>query len=512
MDQSMNKIERKILKKEVLCALIVLGVTIIMVPLLIIGKYNHMSADDYWYALQPHLVWIETQNIGNVIVQAFEGMSNTWENWQGTYSSALMFGLTPSIFGEQYYFIVPYMMIGMVFLATFALFYLLYKIFLKSGFCIWVIVSSLTAFMQVEFMYSPASGLYWYNGSVHYVFMQGILYLGITCGGLFFYRCFIPYKSKIGQRIRLILFLLLASGFGFFAAGGNFSTGLLTMECYTIFLGAAIYIAYRYHKLAAAFLIPFLAVLSGFLLSTLAPGNANRQGSFQKSGVLQSILTSFGYSFTQALDWINPFVLLCLLLLLPLLLKVVSGLSFDFPFPLVPLMLSYCLYASMFTPGLYALGELPLSRNQNICKMFLLILLVINETYCLGWLLHKVDKIRKLVPVHGKNVWAWTGVLAGAGILFIVLFLRLDPVERKAKFVSWGAMELITTGLGELYHVEYLTRLNEYVNSEEMIIYVEPYTVHPYPLWTSQEEEPPGGSEAAWYGKWGIFFSEELME
>jgi hypothetical protein len=498
--------ERNLLTKEILCVIVVFGVAIMMLPLLIIGKYNHMSADDYWYALQPHLVWVKTQNIASVIAQAFGGMLHIWETWQGTYSSAFLFGLTPSIFGEQYYFIVPYMMIGMVFFSTFALFYVIHKKLLKSSFCIWIIVSSLTAFMQVEFMYSPASGLYWYNGSVHYVFMQGVFYLGITCGILFFYRCFVPYKSKVGQRIWLLLSLFLASGFGFLAAGGNFSTGLLTMECYTICLGVAIYIAYRYHKLAAAFFIPFSAVLCGFLLCTLAPGNANRQESFQKSGVFQSILTSFGYSFTQALDWINPFVLLCLFLLLPLLLKVVSGLSFNFPFPLIPLILSYCLYASMFTPGLYALGELPLSRNQNICKMFLLILLVLNETYCLGWMLHKVDKTRKLVPVHGKNVWAWTGVLTGASILFIVLFLRLDPVEQKAKLVSWGAMDLITTGLGELYHVEYLTRLNEYVNSEEMIIYVKPYTVQPFPLWISQEGEQPGGS--AWYGKWGIFLEE----
>jgi hypothetical protein len=118
--------------------------------------------------------------------------------------------------------------------------------------------------------------------------------------------------------------------------------------------------------------------------------------------------------------------------------------------------------------------------------------------------------VRRLVPAHGKNVWIWTGVLAGAVILFGVLFWQLDPGTKKAKFVSLGAVELITTGLGELYHVEYLTRLNQYVNSDEMIIYVEPYTVHPYPLWTSQEGEPPGGSESAWYGKWGIFFSEEL--
>jgi hypothetical protein len=236
----------------------------------------------------------------------------------------------------------------------------------------------------------------------------------------------------------------------------------------------------------------------------LAPGNSIRQTSFQGMGITQSILVSFSCSIKQAASWIDVFVLFCMVLLLPVFLRMLSKITFKFRFPLVVLVGSYCLYASMFAPGFYALGAEPLARNQNICKMFLLILLIANEIYCVGWLLQKTEKMKQWIPTHGKNVALWVGTLCVAAAISVAVFLNLNEQSRKDHIVTYGAWELIYTGIGELYRLEYLTNLNAIVNSSENIVYIEPYTVFAYPLWVNGEA--PGSS---WYGKQGIFFKEE---
>jgi hypothetical protein len=341
--------------------------------------------------------------------------------------------------------------------------------------------------------------------------MQGFLYLAVSFAILFLYRLVKPNQTKRVKKRRLttVLIWLCTIFLGFIAAGANFSTSLLTVEFFTILLGCAVWIQFRLRKPAWLFLIPYFITLAGFFLNALAPGNAIRQAYYQKSGVLESILLSFSYSFRQALDWIDVFALFCMLLLLPVILRMVSKVSFKFRFPLVVLVISYCLYASMFTPGFYSLGFAPLERNLNICKMFLFILLIANEIYCIGWLLQRFEKMKLLIPTHGKNVAIWIGVICIAAALSLTVFLHSNEQSRKDHFVTYGAWELIYTGIGELYQLEHLTRLNEYVNSTEEIIYVKPYTVFAYPLWINQHAEEPAGYVADWYGKSGIYLGEE---
>jgi len=517
MTHLLKEFEREILTKKVFALLLLFFTTIMFAPLLYIGKFNHLAADCFWYGANGRNVWANERSIFAVLGAAVKNVVDFWHDWQGTYSSIFMFSLTPGLFGEQYMFIVPYMMMGMILLSTFVL---LYVFFIKiigtelSNFFIFFFTAS---FMQIQFLYTPNSALYWYNGAVHYVFMQGFVIMNIAILMQYF-NVILDQRSVKEKNYQDAILLAIASLFGLIASGANFSSTLLNIEIFTIALLVAVYIFFKLKiKKVLYILVPYFLTLTGFLFNTFAPGNANRQVHFERTGIFESILTSFTYSFSQMLLWVDVFVVVCLLILIPFMIKIIYRSNFKFPFAPAIAVLSYCLYASMFTPSFYAQSFVPLSRNQNICWMFLIILLIINEFYLLGWILGKINKNKWkwLVPSFGINKWCWFAYITVLAAIFTFSFLSLGYVEKKATFVSYAAWDVIETGVGRQYHDEYLRRLyqlkKEIPEGEDRYVYVYPYTVKPYPLYfrdaTEESTREDGMLEGieGWYNVWAVF-------
>lgn len=498
---------RRFLTQKAFCILTIAAFLFFIVPLLYVGRYNHAAADDYWFAFHVHCSWLNTHNLAEVFKTAVRESAHFYVNWQGTYSSVFFMALSPFAFGEQYAHAVPYIMIGMTCISTMLLMYAVLKRWLGLNGYTCVSAMMAVCIMQCAFMYTPASGLYWWNAAAHYVFMQGFWNLMAGFALLGFERM---YRGQ-GRRIWWGLEIAACTGTAFTAAGGNFSTALLTAETLALF-GIVAVVLWRKQKKKCYlwFLIPFGVGETGFLVNVLAPGNAVRQSNFQKGGVWGSIGNSFSYSFSQMILWINIWVIVILVLLLPVFLKAAADSQYSFRYPLLMTGMGYCLYASMFTPGFYALGTAPLSRNQNICKMFLLLFLVLLEAYWCGWLVHRIKAATAIVPVHGKNVLIWTAVLSFALLTGIICFKKLDSVSKQANFVNYGAWLLSTDGRGQRYWDEYLRRLVLYKNDDK-IVYVQPYSDHPYPLWVNSDTEVSGESGeissqlAFWYAKDAIY-------
>lgn len=508
MKQRIMNMGGKIFTQKTFCILMITAFLFFIIPLLYVGRFIHASADDYWFAFHVHCSWLNTHNLFDVFLTAVRKSMEFYENWQGTYGSIFFMALSPFAFGEQYAHATPYVMIGMTCISTMILLHAVLKRWL--GLNQYTCVSAMAAVctMQCAFMYSPASGLYWWNAAVHYVFMQGFWNLMTGFALLSFERM---YRDR-GRRVWWGLELAVCSGAAFLAAGGNFSTALLTAET-LVLLGVLAAILWRVQKKKCYlwFLIPLLTGEVGFLVNVLAPGNAVRQGNFQKGSVFGSIGNSFSYSFTQMLSWINLWVIVILILLLPMLLKAAADSKFAFRYPLLVTVMCYCLYASMFTPGFYAFGAEPLARNQNVCKMFLLVSLVFLEAYWCGWLVHGLKGVRAVLPTHGKNVLKWSVVLSLALLAGTIGFLRLDSVAKQANFVNYGAWLMSTDGRGQRHWTQYLNRLALY-KSDEKVVYVHPYSDQPYPIWINSDTETAGDASgkisplvAFWYGKDAIY-------
>jgi len=163
------------------------------------------------------------------------------------------------------------MMIGMTLVSTAVLLHAVLKRLFGLDCYACVSVTMAATVMQCAFMYTPASGLYYYNAAVHYVFMQGFFNLTTGFCVLFLERLYHGCGKKAGW----ILELVLCTGAAFMAAGANFSTALLTAEILAMSEGAAVVLWRRKSRRRFLwFTIPFLVGEAGFLANILAPGNA----------------------------------------------------------------------------------------------------------------------------------------------------------------------------------------------------------------------------------------------
>jgi len=507
MKEKLLNLEKKLLTQKTFCFFAIMVFLLFIIPMLYVGRYNHAASDDYWYAFHAHCTWLNTHNLIEVFKTAVRKSAEFYANWQGTYTSIFFMAISPFAFGEQYAHAVPYFMVGMTCISTMLLMYAVLKRWQGLNGFTCVSAAMAACVMQCAFMYTPASGLYWWNGAVHYVFMQGFwnLMLGFALLGL--------ERIYRGRRLGVIFGCEIAActGAAFMAAGSNFATALLTAETLALLGIAAVVLGLvQKKKCCLWYIIPVAVGEVGFLFNVTAPGNAVRQSHFENGSILGSIGNSFSYSFSQMISWISIWVIVILILLLPVLLKAAADSEFSFRYPLLVTGMVYCFYASMFTPGFYATGAAPVPRNQNICKMFLLLFLVLIEAYWCGWLVHRVKAARAIVPAHGKNVLIWTMVSVLALATGIICFNQLDIVAKQANFVNYGAWLLSTDGRGQQYWNEYLQRLQEY-RSEDEIVYVQPYSDHPYPLWIDGDTEVAGESGeisslvSLWYGKTAIY-------
>ncbi|HIT67181.1 MAG TPA: hypothetical protein IAB61_08100, partial [Candidatus Merdisoma merdipullorum] len=69
---------------------LILGILFILslIPLIIIGFYNHPAADDFTYGMLTHLTWESTHSLPEVLKAAVTTSRKFWETYQGPFASA----------------------------------------------------------------------------------------------------------------------------------------------------------------------------------------------------------------------------------------------------------------------------------------------------------------------------------------------------------------------------------------------------------------------------------------
>ena len=108
----MNKSFTKKITTKNIFYIILICFILSVIPLYVIGMYAHPSVDDYYYGTETVQVWNETYSIASVVKCSFDEMINTYNIWQGNFSAIFLMRLQPGIFGEQYYFIAPLILLS----------------------------------------------------------------------------------------------------------------------------------------------------------------------------------------------------------------------------------------------------------------------------------------------------------------------------------------------------------------------------------------------------------------
>ena len=67
-----------------------------LIPLYIIGKYNHPSVDDYYYGVETAKVYRGTGSVSQVNTTFFDEMKKTDNELHGKFSSVFLYHVHPA--------------------------------------------------------------------------------------------------------------------------------------------------------------------------------------------------------------------------------------------------------------------------------------------------------------------------------------------------------------------------------------------------------------------------------
>ncbi len=478
-----ERVDRLPMKRLTLYAGLLLLVS--LVPLLWLGRYNVMCIDDYNYGVSVHDAWMATGSVTEALKAAWAQNMDNYQNWQGTYISCFLMSLCPMNFRYDVAWIVPFIMIGMFASSTFVLGkHILHKWLgadqVSSAFVMLVLL-----FLFYQVLEAPFEGIYWYNGATHYVLMQSVWFFGLAA---------VSAALWAQKRSREAFLCGIAVVLSVIVGGGNLVTALQAeiMMALLVFYAAVVN-----RKKLAVTVIPFITGSIGFLFNTLAPGNAQRGSLDMDEGysAVTAILLSFYNAAVFIIRWTTPFVILVWVLLLPVLWRIVKRSDRKFRHPVWVTAGTICLLSAMFTPTLYAIGMVGLSRVDNIIQMVYYLGLFLVTAYWLGYFAHKRDEEEAFAAENGSQGRAADAGRLSAGeifglflektgnrltaVCFLFLMVMWVCTADKNTYTSVSALRSLVNGEAGTFYQEAMERHEIYIDETIVDVEIKPYSARP---------------------------------
>ncbi len=407
---------------------------------MILGFYDIPAADDYSYSTGVYHAVQSGASLLDILESAAAQVRQSYNTWQGTFSAIFLMALQPAVFGEQYYAVVPALMLTVF---TAASIILCHSVFVSclglprfaSG-----TAACLSCFLCVQFLPSPSAAFIWYNSAVHYTFFHSLLLLALALSIRLSERPAFP-----GFFLLSILCILLG--------GSNYTCafifGILAISgiAFLMILKKTVWKHY---------LIPLMLFLISFAINIIAPGNRVRQASITElidfePNAVHAVISSFKWGFLDSIHWFRLPVIGTLLFSVPIIWNNVPDRSFRFPW-LVSLY-SYCLLSAMYCPSYYAMDGIA-ERTVNTVFFSYVFLLFLNLIYWIGWIKHHFNPARSTEAPHLFSLWH-----CGAASLIFALCC-LIYVHTGHQVTVALALHDLRSGDAQGYYETYLGRLS----------------------------------------------------
>lgn len=104
----------KIIFVSIVCVLALLAV---IFPLLFIAKYNYPSADDWSFGVNGYKILQKGGNFFELLKVTIGTVCKSYTAWEGRFVAVFFAALQPGIWGEQYYSVVTWIMLGAIIFA-----------------------------------------------------------------------------------------------------------------------------------------------------------------------------------------------------------------------------------------------------------------------------------------------------------------------------------------------------------------------------------------------------------
>ena len=460
---------------------LIVVLAISLIPVLVLGRYDVQSGDDYAYGAETHQEYLRSGSIPRVLQAGWRQTVSSYYNWQGTYSAIFLMTLQPAVFAFHLYGITPILMLASLLAGFFSLCIVLFSDVFKTGKDLGGCVAAVVALLCVQTMPAPTDGLYWYNGSVYYTFFHGLALVSIALT--------IRVLIRGGTGRTIVLCLLNA-----FLAGGNYATALmLTLTIFSI-IGLCLFMKRPGWK---RLILPAAVLVLGFVISLCAPGNAVHTSAAKDTpGVLRTVAEAFRLGARLSRRWISLPLIGCLLFLLGLVASEPRDPGFVLRLPGMVTLWSFCLLCSMFTPTLYTIGSIGPNRLLNIIYDTYILLLIGNAYYWGVWLRQK-----KIMRCNAKQkTWILPMMM-----LFCALCWGAHIINGGA-YTATAAIGTLRSGEAARYYQDQVERLKILEDSSVQNAVLEPLRETPFLLYRSDIVEDPDAhyineSMAEFYGK-----------
>lgn len=475
---------KKKLSTRVMAVASVVLLMIMLVPLVRGAFFTKPWADDYTYG-GPVRLWLMGEPYYKSLWDALiKSTTEMYYAYQGPFVSAFLMSFA-GLAGEKYYFILSLILIFILTATLLGVCYIWVRRLLHARRSESIFFSACATVAIIELVYSASNAFYWWVGAVHYIFMHSAMLWMITLA-----MCGLTSVRRWEQVLDAVGIAIL----GFLIGGGNYVSALQSILLLLLFLGLAVLAR---NKRAVILLPGILTFANAFYYNVNSPGNQVRGGSYSSSGVIEAILGSFKATITKMPRMFDIIFIVVLLVLLPVAWNMTKRVSFRFPLPVLVTVLSYCFYATGYTPFLYATGGIGVARLFNAVKITFQLLLIFNLFYWAGWANHKF-KTEKVF----SHYWSYYIVLCIAAVCIFVW----SP-NQAGNYSSYGAYYYIHTGeLGNMYN-QYLDRLKVLQGEEEDIVFEE-YRYKPWLFYIEDLGSDPeywiNKAARSWYDKSSI--------
>lgn len=425
------------------------GLLLSLIPIIISSFYSHPLADDFGFSEKVNHVVKNSGGLFDILSASFQQVKDTYLDWQGTYAAIFVFSLQPAAFSEHIYFLTTFVMLTALIASTL---FFVNTIFNILGYDkkIGIIISFVILLLSIHFVVDKKEAFFWWNGSSYYTLFYSF--------SLLFFSILIKlyYAEKIIKKvIFLIISLLLAAILG----GGNYSTALLT----TVILAFVIFLLIKHKKkISLCYVMIFLILITGFVISMIAPGNSVRAATLTGESPVKAIIHSVFYAVVYIAKWTGLAQLAGFSVIGFFAYILTKNSKYKFQYPFIVFVLSVLVFATQLTPPLYAMNSVGSGRQVNIYYYSYYIFMSFNIFYIIGWINQK-----DIVRIRTKNIQKSFSVCTLLLIIGVFLCGCLNYGLHNITFVD--TLLALKNSTPQTYSAEYLDRISQIKNGNTTI-------------------------------------------
>lgn len=213
LERSLKMAEKNEVHVKIIFVGVLLTLTLLLIPLFVIGHYNFPSIDDIGYGKTAEIVWDETHSVVMTCLRQISYAWDYWHTWQGTFAAEWFTTTVMGIFSRSAYYMGTYLSLGGFVLFELLLFMTILKKVLDADFFRAGIISGCIVSIQILLTPVPVEAFYWFCGSALYTVTYNETAILMTMLILLYHSHNSSGRWKrIPLYIGIILFTVLVSG------------------------------------------------------------------------------------------------------------------------------------------------------------------------------------------------------------------------------------------------------------------------------------------------------------